>query len=56
MITRPPLTQQARQLFADRKSAAKWVIAKRYLDQRNLIPYTGMECAGRIVSAPRRAV
>jgi hypothetical protein len=43
-------TVQARSLFpTDRRTAAKWVLARRYLARRNLAPYKGMPMAARIV-------
>lgn len=44
------LTKQARKLFTNRHSAAKWVRAMRYLRERNLIAYRHLPMAGRIVS------
>lgn len=40
---------QARSLFADRRLAAKWVLAKLYLNQRGLLPYRHLPMAARIV-------
>lgn len=45
-------TAQARCLFTDRRLAAKWVLARRYLDQRNLHPYPYLPMALRIVRGP----
>lgn len=43
------LTQQARYLFRDRRMQCKWVLAQRYLIQRQLQPYRLMPMAARIV-------
>lgn len=43
------LTNQARYLFRDRRMQCKWVLAQRYLIQRQLQPYRYMPMAARIV-------
>ena len=46
-------TTQARSLFGEqRRLAAKWVLARKYLDRRGLTPYQHMPMAARIVRAP----
>lgn len=45
-------TALARGLFADRRTAAKWVLARRYINQRGLTPYPHLPMALRIVRAP----
>ncbi len=45
-------TAQARSLFADRRTAAKWVLARLYLTQRGLTPYPHLPMALRIVRGP----
>ena len=43
------LTGQARYLFRDRRTQAKWIIAQRYIQHRNLQPYRHMPMAMRII-------
>lgn len=43
---------QARQHFGDRRLAAKWVLARRYIAQRGLKPYPHLPMALRIVRGP----
>jgi hypothetical protein len=45
-------TAQARQLFSDRRLAAKWVLARRYINERGLQPYPYLPMALRIVRGP----
>jgi hypothetical protein len=42
-------TARARQLFADRKLAAKWVLARRYINQRGLPLYPQMLVPPRLI-------
>lgn len=43
------LTRQALQLYADRRLAAKWVLAQRYIKRRELHAYRYMPIAARAV-------
>ena len=45
-------TAQARALFADRRLAAKWVLARCYIAKRGLHPYSNLPIALRIVRGP----
>ncbi|MEJ7804309.1 MAG: hypothetical protein WKG03_00085 [Telluria sp.] len=45
-------TAQARTLFSDRRLAAKWVLARLYLNQRGVQPYRHLPMALRIVRGP----
>lgn len=45
-------TAKARQLFGDRTLAAKWVLARRYLQQRGLKPYPHMLVPPRLIETP----
>jgi hypothetical protein len=45
-------TAKARGMFSDRRLAAKWVLARLYIQQRGLHPYPHMPMALRIVSQP----
>lgn len=44
-------TSKARQLFGDRTMAAKWVLARRYLQQRGLKPYPHMLVPPRLITS-----
>ncbi|HWK72209.1 MAG TPA: hypothetical protein VNS29_15350 [Burkholderiaceae bacterium] len=44
------LTRQALQHFQDRRLAAKWVLARRYIERRGLSAYPQMPMAGRVVA------
>lgn len=43
-------TAKARGLFADRRLAAKWVLARLYIKQRGLTPYEHMLTPPRLIN------
>jgi hypothetical protein len=45
-------TSQARALYSNRRLAAKWVLARRYLSVRGIHPYQHLPMALRIVTLP----
>lgn len=44
------LTQEARKQYQQRTYQAKWVLARKYIQSRNLYPYKGLPIALRVVS------